>query len=168
MPVEVKVKRLQGKMDVEKSQKSHRSNVQQFQPTLRTFIDLRSGLVGPKCGKGTTKPSETKSRAETGQGPRPGTDIVDTWGHGEIEKMRMVTGGSPETLLLKEAGSLGPREHRSQGRKKAREQAKGEPEGRESQVSPKGRRNQDREYDIWLRKDPTLKEEISPSGPVES
>ena len=61
-PVGVKVRRLQEKINRES--KSH-STGQQIQPTLRSFIDLRGGLVGSqrRTGENKTPSSSPKTRA---------------------------------------------------------------------------------------------------------
>ena len=64
-PVGVKVKRIQSKIDRDRSQ-TNKSIGQQIQPTLRSFLDLRGGLVGPKSGATKKETSKDGSKDETG------------------------------------------------------------------------------------------------------
>ena len=75
----VKVKKLQSKIDKDKSH-NNKTIRQQIQPTLRSFLDLRGGLMGPKSGATNTGISTDGSKDETGQVPHLDPKNGDSWG----------------------------------------------------------------------------------------
>ena len=116
-PVGVKVRRIQEKLNREKQ-----SNAQQFQPTLRSFMEIRGGLKGSQGWRGSQETSSANPKAGKRERPQPGNNNMDPETFGEQEERRTTVQGSPEHQLLKEAGALKPGKCRT----RACEGAKGE------------------------------------------
>lgn len=128
-PVGVKVKRLQSKIGKDRSH-INKTIGQQTQPTLRSFLDPRGGLVSPKSRATITGTSKDGSKAETGQGPQLDPKTRDSGGFGVIGRRKTYIGGSPEHQLMKEAGNLKPGGHYLPGKQGDMDKTKALPEGR--------------------------------------
>ena len=130
-----KVKRLQAKIEKE----TQRKNVPQpairkmFQPTLVSFMDIRSGLKG-KERVGVTTPSKTARDCREGLGASSQTSFSPEHGEGRV---RPPMRGSPEHLLLQEAQVAAKGRDGSRHRKRLRGAESLEP--KESGEKPGGR-----------------------------
>ena len=102
-PVSVKVKRLEAEI-VKKARSMivPKTSTRMIQPTLASFLGVRSGLEGQERGGRKTVTSPTRPGRE-GQGACQGTSTSP--GHGE-GRARPLMRGSPEHLLLHEAKAL--------------------------------------------------------------
>ena len=121
-PVGVKVRRIQERIQKEKSH-----NVQQIQPTLKSFIELRGGLEGSQRRTGNQSTSSANPKAREGQGPQPDLNTKDSEIFGTMEERKTVVPGSPEHQLLKEAGALKPQGRRPKVCEETREEATARP-----------------------------------------
>ena len=128
-PVLTKVKRLQAKIDKETKVKKvpNTTTNKMIQPTLMSFMDIRSGLKGQERVGSQTPPKQAKDLRE-GQGALSEHIISPEHGEGRV---RPPMRGSPEHLLLHEAKVLTKGRKVSEGRKMF--------EGAESLESRKGK-----------------------------
>ena len=120
-PVQVKVARIQRRIQAEKEEEANRKVLNKEgrkegptgkrdlkQPTLSSFLSIKSRLEGPVCQR---KPEEgtsgATSQGEIGKGPLLGTmeGRQQELGEGR-DRPRSFIKGSPEHNLLQEAGVL--------------------------------------------------------------
>ena len=94
--------RLQGRINQERSQKTADKKIQ---PTLRSFIGLKSGLEGSRKAAKKETTSDPGNTDVVGKRPQHFLETEDSWRFG-LERSKAVLKGSPEHLLLKEAKIL--------------------------------------------------------------
>ena len=73
-PVATKIRRVEETIKGEKEGKGKGRYVKQFQPTLRSFMDLRSGVLGP-CGQPGVEHLASGNQVEGGRGLHSGPII---------------------------------------------------------------------------------------------
>ena len=114
-PVQTKVKRLETKIEKETKRKNVLMTItKMIQPTLMSFMDIRSGLKGQERVGSQTPPKQAKDLRE-GQGALSEHNISPEHGEGRV---RPPMRGSPEHLLLHEAKVLTKGRKVSECRKK--------------------------------------------------
>ena len=134
-PVLTKVRRIQARIDKETQSKKVPSKTtrKMIQPTLVSFMDIRSGLKGQeRAGNVTPSRQATDCRVGLGASSQPSFSPE----HGE-ERVRPPMRGSPEHLLLQEARVTTKGRDGSRHRKRLRGAESLEP--KESGEKPGGR-----------------------------